>query len=131
MDTESILSKLDEITALLELSCRQQQEILSRLDGQSTPAPAEPMDTPMEDIPEIPSIEFPFRPEDLLTCPNCHMMQSSSHDACSRCGVPFFFVRSKAHGRRINKLVASQQKLTIGKQYESQKSSCTPFRAIV
>ena len=54
MDTESILSKLDEITALLELSCRQQQEILSRLDGQSSPAPAEPMDTPMEDIPEIP-----------------------------------------------------------------------------
>lgn len=62
MDTESILSKLDEITALLELSCRQQQEILSRLDGQSTPAPAEPMDTPMEDIPEIPSIEFPVPP---------------------------------------------------------------------
>ncbi len=92
MDTESILSKLDEITALLELSCRQQQEILSRLDGQSTPAPAEPMDTPMEVIPEIPSIEFPFRPEDLLTCPNCHMMQSSSHDVCSRCGVPFIFL---------------------------------------
>ena len=62
METESILSKLDEITALLELSCRQQQEILSRLDGQSTPASAEPMDTPMEDIPEIPSIEFPFSP---------------------------------------------------------------------
>ena len=92
MDTESILSKLDEITALLELSCRQQQEILSRLDGQSSPAPAEPMDTLMEDIPEIPSIEFPFRPEDLLTCPKCHMMQSSSHDACSRCGVPFIFL---------------------------------------
>ena len=92
MDTESILSKLDEITALLELSCRQQQEILSRLDGQSTPAPSEPMYTPMEDIPEISSIEFPFRPEDLLTCPKCHMMQSSSHDACSRCGVPFIFL---------------------------------------
>ena len=92
MDTESILSKLDEITALLELSCRQQQEILSRLDGQSATASAEPMDTPMEDIPEIPSIEFPFRPEDLLTCPKCHMMQSSSHDACSRCGVPFIFL---------------------------------------
>ena len=92
MDTESILSKLDEITALLELSCRQQQEILSRLDGQSAPAPAEPMDLPMENIPEIPSIEFPFRPEDLLTCPKCHMMQSSSHDACSRCGVPFIFL---------------------------------------
>ena len=90
MDTESILSKLDEITALLELSCRQQQEILSRLDGQSAPAPAEPMEIP--DIPEIPSIEFPFRPEDLLTCPKCHMMQSSSHDACSRCGVPFIFL---------------------------------------
>lgn len=90
MDTESILSKLDEITALLELSCRQQQEILSRLDGQSIPAPAEPMEIP--DIPEIPSIEFPFRPEDLLTCPKCHMMQSSSHDACSRCGVPFIFL---------------------------------------
>ena len=90
MDTESILSKLDEITALLELSCRQQQDILSRLDSQSAPAPAEPMEIP--DIPEIPSIEFPFRPEDLLTCPKCHMMQSSSHDACSRCGVPFIFL---------------------------------------
>lgn len=92
MDTESILSKLDEITALLELSCRQQQEILSRLDGQSAPAPAEPMDISTDDIPEIPSIEFPFRPEDLLTCPKCHMMQSSSHDACSHCGVPFIFL---------------------------------------
>ena len=53
MDTESILSKLDEITALLELSCRQQQEILSRLDGQNAPASAEPMEIPPEDIPEI------------------------------------------------------------------------------
>lgn len=92
MDTESILSKLDEITALLELSCRQQQEILSRLDGQDVPASAEPTATPVEDIPEIPSIEFPFRPEDLLTCPRCHMMQSSSHNACSHCGVPFLFL---------------------------------------
>ena len=92
MDTESILSKLDEITALLELSCRQQQEILSRLDGQSVPAPLKPIDIPPQDIPEIPSIEFPFRPDDLLTCPKCHMMQSSSHDACSHCGVPFVFL---------------------------------------
>ena len=92
MDTESILSKLDEITALLELSCRQQQEILSRLYGQNAPASAEPMEIPPEDIPEIPSIEFPFRPEDLLTCPRCHMMQSSSHNACSHCGVPFLFL---------------------------------------
>ena len=92
MDTESILSKLDEITALLELSCRQQQAILSRLDGQDAPASAEPMEIPPEDIPEIPSIEFPFRPEDLLTCPRCHMMQSSSHNACSHCGVPFLFL---------------------------------------
>ena len=92
MDTESILSKLDEITALLELSCRQQQEILSRLDGQNAPASAEPMEIPPEDSPEIPSIEFPFRPEDLLTCPRCHMMQSSSHNACSHCGVPFLFL---------------------------------------
>ena len=92
MDTESILSKLDEITALLELSCRQQQEILSRLDGQNAPASAEPMEIPPEDIPEIPSSEFPFRPEDLLTCPRCHMMQSSSHNACSHCGVPFLFL---------------------------------------
>ena len=92
MDTESILSKLDEITALLELSCRQQQEILSRLDGQNGPASAEPMEIPPEDIPKIPSIEFPFRPEDLLTCPRCHMMQSSSHNACSHCGVPFLFL---------------------------------------
>ena len=92
MDTESILTKLDEITALLELSCRQQQEILSRLDGQNAPASAEPMEIPPEDIPEIPSIEFPFRPEDLLTCPRCHMMQSSSHNACSHCGVPFLFL---------------------------------------
>ena len=92
MDTESILSKLDEITALLELSCRQQQEILSRLDGQNAPASAEPMEIPPEGIPEIPSIEFPFRPEDLLTCPRCHMMQSSSHNACSHCGVPFLFL---------------------------------------
>lgn len=92
MDTESILSKLDEITALLELSCRQQQEILSRLDGQNAPASAGPMEIPPEDIPEIPSIEFPFRPEDLLTCPRCHMMQSSSHNACSHCGVPFLFL---------------------------------------
>ena len=53
MDTESILSKLDEITALLELSCRQQQEILSRLDRQNAPASAEPMEIPPEDIPEI------------------------------------------------------------------------------
>ncbi len=92
MDTESILSKLDEITALLELSCRQQQEILSRLDNQNAPAPLEPIDTSVEDIPETPSIEFPFRPDDLLTCPKCHMMQSSSHDACSHCGVPFLFL---------------------------------------
>ena len=92
MDTESILSKLDEITTLLELSCRQQQEILNRLDGQNAPALAEPIDIPPADIPEIPSIEFPFRPEDLLTCPRCHMMQSSSHDACSHCGVPFLFL---------------------------------------
>ncbi len=92
MDTESILSKLDEITALLELSCRQQQEILSRLDGQDVPASTEPTEIPPEDIPEIPSIEFPFRPEDLLTCPRCHMMQSSSHNACSHCGVPFLFL---------------------------------------
>lgn len=92
MDTESILSKLDEITALLELSCRQQQEILDRLDRQNTPAPSDPIDIPTADIPEIPSIEFPFRPEDLLTCPKCHMMQSSSHDACSHCGVPFIFL---------------------------------------
>lgn len=99
MDTESILSKLDEITALLELSCRQQQEILARLDASQDQmfdaaasqepdyAAPEPMD-----IPEIPSIEFPFRPEDMLTCPKCHMMQSSSHDACSHCGVPFRFL---------------------------------------
>ena len=92
MDTESILSKLDKITALLELSCRQQQEILHRLDSQNVPAPTESMDIPPADIPEIPSIEFPFRPEDLLTCPRCHMMQSSSHDACSHCGVPFLFL---------------------------------------
>lgn len=92
MDTESILSKLDEITALLKLSCRQQQEILSRLDGQNVSALAEPMDISPADIPEIPSIEFPFRPEDLLTCPKCHMMQSSSHNACSHCGVPFIFL---------------------------------------
>lgn len=92
MDTESILSKLDKITALLELSCRQQQEILHRLDSQSLPAPEEAMDIPPADIPEIPSIEFPSRPEDLLTCPRCHMMQSSSHDACSHCGVPFLFL---------------------------------------
>ena len=92
MDTESILSKLDEITTLLELSCRQQQEILSRLDVQGTPTPLEPTGTPVAGIPEIPSIEFPFRPDDLLTCPKCHMMQSSSHDACSHCGVPFRFL---------------------------------------
>ncbi len=94
MDTESILSKLDEITALLELSCRQQQEILARLDKLEMPAPAEPQEAFQEpmDIPEIPSIEFPFRPEDLLTCPKCHMMQSSSHNACSHCGVPFIFL---------------------------------------
>ncbi len=92
MDTESILYKLDEITALLELSCRQQQAILNRLDGQGAPASADPTNIPPEDIPEIPSIEFPFRPEDLLTCPRCHMMQSSSHNACSHCGVPFLFL---------------------------------------
>ena len=92
MDTEAILSKLDEITALLELSCRQQAEILARLNLQD--ASAEPADSTPEplDIPEIPSIEFPVRPEDLLTCPNCHMMQSSSHNACSHCGVPFVFL---------------------------------------
>lgn len=97
MDTEFILSKLNEITTLLELSCRQQQEILSRLDSlaNSTPISADPPHTPAQesmDIPEIPSIEFPFRPEDMLTCPKCHMMQSSSHDSCSHCGVPFIFL---------------------------------------
>ncbi len=99
MDTESILSKLNEITALLELSCRQQQEILARLDASQSrmfdaSVPPEPNDSapaPM-DIPVIPAIEFPFRPEDMLTCPKCHMMQSSSHDACSHCGVPFRFL---------------------------------------
>lgn len=99
MDTESILSKLDEIAALLELSCRQQQEILARLDASQSrmfdaSVPPEPNDSapdPM-DIPVIPAIEFPFRPEDMLTCPKCHMMQSSSHDACSHCGVPFHFL---------------------------------------
>ena len=97
MGTESILSKLNEITTLLELSCRQQQEILSRLDSlaDSTPISADPPYTPAQesmDIPEIPSIEFPFRPEDMLTCPKCHMMQSSSHDSCSHCGVSFIFL---------------------------------------
>ena len=95
---DCILSKLNEITLLLERSCRQQQEILSRLnalEGSSASfAPQEPfisVSEPME-IPEIPSIEFPSRPEDTLTCPKCHMMQSSSHNACSHCGVPFIFL---------------------------------------
>ena len=117
MDTESILSKLDEITVLLELSCRQQQEILSRLDGQNAPASAEPMEIPPEDIPEIPSIEFPFRPEDPAT-----MLAATAASPFSFCP------RQSPQGTNV---VASQQKLTIRKQYEFQKLSCTPLFAIV
>ena len=91
MDTEAILSKLDEITTLLELSCRQQQEILARLDGQAAPAPAESQEALPAEA-QCPAIEFPCRPEDLLTCPRCHMMQPSSHNVCSHCGVPFLFL---------------------------------------
>ena len=88
---DCILSKLNEITLLLERSCRQQQEILSRLNTLEGCSASFAVSEPME-IPEIPSIEFPFRPEDTLTCPKCHMMQSSSHNACSHCGVPFIFL---------------------------------------
>lgn len=99
MDTEAILSKLDEITQLLQISCQQQLEILDFLhqrDSSGTtysgqPVPYAPDPLP-DDIPEIPSIEFPFRPEDTLICPKCRMMQSSSHDVCSHCGVPFIFL---------------------------------------
>lgn len=98
MDTDPILSKLNEITLLLERACQQQQEILSRLSAlegssafSSPQEPFYPVSEPSE-IPEIPSIEFPFRPEDMLTCPKCHMMQSSSHNTCSHCGVPFIFL---------------------------------------
>ena len=96
-EASPLLSKLDEMLSLLRLSCKQQQEILSKLNAftdsmpNTTDLPYTEAPEPM-DIPEIPSIEFPFRPEDLLTCPKCHMMQSSSHDACSHCGVPFLFL---------------------------------------
>ena len=92
---ERILSRLDEITALLERSCRQQQEILKRLDGMELPdaAGAEPPEPEQE--PEITETlefeEFDQRPEDMLTCPRCHIMQSASHDTCSHCGVTFVF----------------------------------------
>ena len=41
MDMERILSRLDEITALLERSCRQQQEILKHLGGMELPDAAQ------------------------------------------------------------------------------------------
>ena len=92
---ERILSRLDEITALLERSCRQQQEILKRLGGMELPdaAGAEPSEPERErEITETLEFEeFDQRPEDMLTCPRCHIMQSASHDACSHCGVAFVF----------------------------------------
>ena len=91
MDMERILSRLDEITALLERSCRQQQEILNRLDGMELPdtAGAEPSEPEITETLEFE--EFDQRPEDMLTCPRCHIMQSASHDTCSHCGVTFVF----------------------------------------
>ena len=90
---ERILSRLDEITALLERSCRQQQEILKRLGGMELPdaAGAEPPEPEQEITETLEFEEFDQRPEDMLTCPRCHIMQSASHDACSHCGVSFVF----------------------------------------
>ena len=92
---ERILSRLDEITALLERSCRQQQEILKRLGGMERPDAARAEPSEPEQEPEITETlefeEFDQRPEDMLTCPRCHIMQSASHDACSHCGVAFVF----------------------------------------
>lgn len=92
-DMERILSRLDEITRLLELSCRQQQEIWKRLDGMelSDAAGAEPPKQEPENAETLEFEEFDQRPEDMLTCPRCHIMQSASHDACSHCGVAFVF----------------------------------------
>ena len=92
-DMERILSRLDEITALLERSCRQQQEILKRLDGMAVPgaAGAEMPEQEPEIAETLEFEEFDQRPEDMLTCPRCHIMQSASHDACSHCGVAFVF----------------------------------------
>ena len=90
---ERILSRLDEITALLERSCRQQQEILKRLGGMELPdAAGAELPEPEPEITETLEFEeFDQRPEDMLTCPRCHIMQSASHDACSHCGVAFVF----------------------------------------
>lgn len=104
--TGLFLASFGEIITLLQTSCDKQHEILMYLKGDDTSSPSAPASEIHEDtvapesqdnstptdIPKISSIEFPYRPEDTLICPKCRMMQSSSHDVCSHCGVPFIFL---------------------------------------
>lgn len=109
--TALFIRAFGEVLILLQTSCDQQYEILMHLKGETpvsdnntetsveqkentqdlTVDSADMEETLVTEVEDEDGVEFAFRPDDTLTCPRCHIMQSASHDACSHCGVTFVF----------------------------------------